>query len=63
MKKKIIISLAPVKSGDPIHKVALAEDVQKSVQTGASMCHLHSRLSNGDGIVKRWFNQSRGIYL
>jgi 3-keto-5-aminohexanoate cleavage enzyme len=48
MKKKIIISLAPVKSGDPIHKVALAEDVEKSVQTGASMCHLHSRLSNGD---------------
>jgi 3-keto-5-aminohexanoate cleavage enzyme len=48
MKKKIIISLAPVKSGDPIYKDILAEDVDKSVQVGASMCHLHSRRNNGD---------------
>ncbi len=47
MEDKIIISLAPVRSGDPIDRIALAEDVKKSVEAGAGMCHLHSRLPDG----------------
>ena len=41
MSRKIIISLAPVKAGTPIDKIALAEDVKKCVEKGAGMCHLH----------------------
>lgn len=46
--RKIIISLAPVPSGVAIDSDSLAEDVMKSVKEGASMCHLHSRIENGD---------------
>ena len=45
--RKVIISLAPVKSGTPVHAAALAEDVCKSVQAGAGMCHLHCRRPDG----------------
>ena len=44
---KVIISLAPVAAGTPVDKYALAEDVQKSVAAGASMCHLHCRRPDG----------------
>lgn len=45
--RKVIISLAPVKAGTPIDRVALAEDVARCVQAGAAMCHLHCRLPDG----------------
>lgn len=47
MGKKVIISLAPVKAGTPIDKVALAEDVRRCVEKGAGMCHLHCRMPDG----------------
>ncbi len=47
MARKVIISLAPVKAGTPIDKVALAEDVRLCVEKGAGMCHLHCRLPDG----------------
>ena len=47
MFRKIIISLAPVKAGAPIDKIALAEDVAQSVKAGAGMCHLHCRRPDG----------------
>ena len=47
MSRKIIISLAPVAANTPIDRMALAEDVQKSVEAGAGMCHLHCRLPDG----------------
>ena len=45
--RKVIISLAPVAAGSPVDKYALAEDVSRSVQAGASMCHLHCRKPDG----------------
>ncbi|MEY8324865.1 3-keto-5-aminohexanoate cleavage protein [Lachnospiraceae bacterium 54-11] len=45
--RKVIISLAPVKAGTPVDAVSLAEDVAKSVQAGAAMCHLHCRKPDG----------------
>ena len=48
MKRKVIISLAPVKAGNEIKIKNLAEDVKRSVEAGASMCHLHSRLRTGE---------------
>ncbi len=47
-QRKVIISLAPVQAGTPIDSRLLAEDVAKSRQKGAAMCHLHARLENGD---------------
>ncbi len=47
MARKIIISLAPVKSGVPIDRIALAEDVARCVELGAGMCHLHCRREDG----------------
>lgn len=46
-KKKVIISLAPVEAGTPVDAVALAEDVAKSAELGAAMCHLHCRRPDG----------------
>ena len=34
--RKVIISLAPVKAGTPIDRVALAEDVKSCVEAGVS---------------------------
>ena len=45
--RKVIISLAPVKAGTPIDRVALAEDVKCCVEAGAAMCHLHCRRPDG----------------
>lgn len=47
MARKVIISLAPVKSGTAIDREALAEDVRLCVEKGAGMCHLHCRLPDG----------------
>ncbi|MBQ7063454.1 MAG: 3-keto-5-aminohexanoate cleavage protein [Firmicutes bacterium] len=47
MPRKIIISLAPVRSGDAIDKAALAEDVARCAELGAGMCHLHCRRPDG----------------
>ena len=47
MPRKIIVSLAPVKAGTPIDRIALAEDVKKCVDLGAGMCHLHCRRPDG----------------
>ncbi|MGI6107023.1 MAG: 3-keto-5-aminohexanoate cleavage protein [Lachnospiraceae bacterium] len=45
--RKVIISLAPVRSGDPVDAESLAEDVAACVKAGAGMCHLHCRLADG----------------
>lgn len=45
--RKVIISLAPVRAGDPVDKQKLADDVAKSVEAGAAMCHLHCRKPDG----------------
>jgi len=45
--KKVIISLAPVAALTPVEAMPLSEDVYKSVQAGASMCHLHCRRPDG----------------
>ncbi len=45
--RKIVISLAPVAAGTPVDARKLAEDVEKSVAAGASMCHLHCRRPDG----------------
>lgn len=45
--RKVIISLAPVQAGTPVDAAALAQDVEKSVQAGAAMCHLHCRKPDG----------------
>lgn len=45
---KVIISVAPVRAGDPVDAVKLAEDVEKCVKAGAAMCHLHCRKPNGE---------------
>ena len=51
--RKVIISLAPVKSGTPVDAWRLAIDVEKSVAKGAAMCHLHCRNVIGD-LTKNW---------
>ncbi len=48
MKRKVIISVAPVKAGDAIDSGSLAKDIEQCVKEGASMCHLHSRLQEGE---------------
>lgn len=45
--RKVIISLAPVEAGGCVNKEALVEDVLKSVEAGAAMCHLHCRKPDG----------------
>ncbi len=45
--RKVIISLAPVEAGKPVDKEALVEDVVKSAEAGAAMCHLHCRRPDG----------------
>lgn len=47
MMRKVIISLAPVRAGDPVDAESLALDVEKSVKSGAAMCHLHCRRPDG----------------
>ncbi|MCR1841320.1 3-keto-5-aminohexanoate cleavage protein [Murimonas intestini] len=45
--RKVIISLAPVAAGTPTDVEKLGEDVRKSWQAGAAMCHLHCRKPDG----------------
>lgn len=45
--RKVIISLAPVEAGRPVNQDTLVEDVVRSAQAGASMCHLHCRRPDG----------------
>ena len=47
MKRKIIISVAPVAGPEPLLPEAIAEDVIRCVDMGASMCHLHSKTKAG----------------
>ncbi len=47
MKKKVIISVAPVAGPDPLIPEQLAEDVAKCIDMGAGMCHLHSKTREG----------------
>jgi 3-keto-5-aminohexanoate cleavage enzyme len=44
---KVIISLAPVQAGVAIDFEEVVKDIVESIRTGASMCHLHSRLPDG----------------
>lgn len=46
--RKVIISLAPVAGPSPVDPDKLAEDVVKSVQAGAAMCHLHCKKRTGE---------------
>ena len=45
--RKVIISLAPVRADTPIDSQKLADDVARSVQAGAAVCHLHCRKPDG----------------
>lgn len=45
--RKVIISVAPVAAGTAIDAKKLAQDVKKSVDAGAAMCHLHCRKPDG----------------
>lgn len=47
MERKVIISLAPVKAGTSIDAKILADDVAECIRLGATVCHLHSRESDG----------------
>lgn len=47
MKRKIVISVAPVAAGSPVNAEALAVDVEQCARSGASMCHLHCRRPDG----------------
>ncbi len=47
MKRKIVISVAPVAAGSPVDADALAKDMEKCARAGASMCHLHCRRPDG----------------
>lgn len=45
--RKVIISVAPVAGSEPLIAETLALDVQKCVEKGASMCHLHCKTREG----------------
>ncbi|MDO5423447.1 MAG: 3-keto-5-aminohexanoate cleavage protein [Eubacteriales bacterium] len=45
--EKIVVSVAPVRAGDPVDAGKLAEDVARSAKAGASMVHLHCRKPDG----------------
>lgn len=47
MNDKIVISVAPIQAGAPVDADTLAADMEKCVQAGASMCHLHCRRPDG----------------
>lgn len=60
---KVIISLAPVNAATgPFEIQETAEDIIKSIDAGASMCHLHSRNKDGKltpdiSVMSEIFNQ------
>lgn len=45
--RKVIISLAPVEAGVPIHKFELIQDILPSIDAGAAVCHLHCHKEDG----------------
>ncbi|QHQ61016.1 3-keto-5-aminohexanoate cleavage protein [Anaerocolumna sedimenticola] len=46
--RKVIISLAPIPGpAAPVHIEAIAEDVAKSIDAGAGMCHIHCKDMEG----------------
>ena len=45
--RKVIISVAPVGSADPVSPDTLAEDVARCAVEGASICHLHAKTRGG----------------
>lgn len=45
--RKVIISVAPVAGPDPLLPEVLAEDIEKCIQAGAGMCHLHCKTREG----------------
>ena len=45
--RKVIISVAPVAGPEPLLPEVLADDIEKCVQYGASMCHLHCKTREG----------------
>lgn len=47
MKRKVIVSVAPVAGPDPMLPELIAEDVAKCVEYGAGMCHLHAKTKEG----------------
>ena len=47
MKRKVIISVAPVAGPEPMLPEQLALDVAKCIDAGAGMCHLHSKSREG----------------
>lgn len=44
---KVIISVAPVAGPDPLIPEMLTTDIEKCVDAGASMCHLHCKTREG----------------
>lgn len=48
LNNKVILSLAPVAGLDPLIPEDLVEDVVKSIDAGASMCHLHCKTREGN---------------
>ncbi len=47
MKRKVILSVAPVAGPDPLIPEVLAEDIARCIDLGAGMCHLHSKNREG----------------
>lgn len=47
MDDKIIVSVAPVRAGNPVDADVLAADMAQCAREGASMCHLHCRRPDG----------------
>lgn len=46
--RKVIIALAPIAAGTSIDYAQVEQDIVKSIDCGATVCHLHSRNSNGE---------------
>ena len=46
--KKVIIELAPVSAAAKIDYSQLVDDIVRSIDQGASICHLHSRNTKGE---------------
>lgn len=47
-KRKVMISVAPVAGPDPLIPEELAEDVEKCIELGAGICHLHCKTREGE---------------
>src|SRR5687767_398747 len=44
---KVIVSIAPVSGTDPLVPDTLVKDLEKCIDAGASMCHLHCKTREG----------------